>query len=109
MQNVLKQYGFPAVGTSIHPLGNGLINSTWVIETKGKKFVLQKINQQVFKRPEDIAFNISQLAAYLKKQHPGYLFTAAVQTVSGYDMVKEDGAYYRGFNFIHGSHTSDVL
>ena len=109
MQNVLKQYGLSKADCSVQPLGNGLINSTWLVQSGNKKFVLQKINQQVFKNPADIAFNIRKLADYLKLHHPDYLFTAPVETINNHDLVKIDDGYFRMFNFIDGSHTIDVL
>jgi len=109
MQNVLHQYGLSENNCSIRALGNGLINSTWLVESGGEKFVLQKINQQVFKKPEDIAFNIRLLADHLKQHHPGYLFTSAEETVNGDDLVKSDEGYFRMFRFVEDSHTIDVL
>ena len=82
MQNVLKQYGLSKTNCTVQPLGNGLINSTWLVQSGYKKFVLQKINQQVFKKPVDIAFNIRLLADYLKLHHPDYLFTASIKTIN---------------------------
>lgn len=109
MQNVLRNYGFLLNDSVIRPLGNGLINSTWLIETAGKKFVLQKINQHVFKNPQDIAININLVGSYLKTTHPDYLFTAAVKTTNGDELVIDDGAYYRLFDFVKNSHTIDAV
>ena len=109
MQNVLQQYGVSETNCTINSLGNGLINNTWLVESGTEKFVLQRINQQVFKNPEDIAFNICLLADHLKNHHPGYLFTAAVKTVNDDDLIKTDEGYFRMFRFIAGSHTIDVV
>ena len=107
MQNILQQYGLTENNCVIETLGNGLINSTWLIMCKGKQIVLQKINQQVFKKPEDIAFNISLLAYHLNQHHPDYLFTPAIKTIKGDDLVKTTEGYFRMFNFISNSHTID--
>jgi Ser/Thr protein kinase RdoA (MazF antagonist) len=108
-QKILQQYGFDQ-GVSVVPLGNGLINTTWLVTTiAGGKFVLQRINHQVFKDPEAIAFNIRSIGVYLQRQHPGYLFTNPLLTVTGKDMVEADGEWYRMFPFIEGSHTIDVV
>ncbi|MGB4845917.1 MAG: aminoglycoside phosphotransferase family protein [Ferruginibacter sp.] len=109
MQNVLQQYGLSESNCSIRELGNGLINSTWLVDAGNKKFVLQKINQQIFKNPEDIAFNIRLLADHLKQYHPDYLFTSTEKTLNSNDLVKTDEGYFRLFRFIEGSHTIDVL
>lgn len=109
MQEVLKKYGFSESNYSVRPLGNGLINTTWLVEWQASKYVLQKINQQVFQSPEAIADNLQLLANHLKKDHPAYLFTAPLQTLSGDNLVKTADGYFRLFSFVEGSHTIDVI
>ena len=109
MQDVLAEYGFSESSCSVQPLGNGLINTTWLIEWGRKKYVLQKINHHIFRTPGDIAFNIRSLAGYLKKNVPGYLFVAPLHTLSSEDLVKTDAGYFRLFPFIENSHTIDVV
>jgi Ser/Thr protein kinase RdoA (MazF antagonist) len=109
MKEVLQEYGFSESDFSIQPLGNGLINSTWLVESAGRKFVLQKVNHSIFKFPEDIAYNIRMLASHLKEHHPGYLFVAPVQAITGNDLVKTGEDYFRLFPFVNNSHTIDVV
>lgn len=109
MRNVLLAYGFNEKDCTILPFGNGLINNTWLLQTRAGKFILQKINHQVFKRPEDIAFNIDLIATYLQQQQPGYLFIAPLHTIDGKDMLFSDGEYFRIFPFAKDSHTIDVV
>src|SRR5258706_12792872 len=108
MRNILAQYGFEETDCIIRPFGNGLINHTWMMEAKGQRFILQKINQQVFTSPEAIAFNIHLVADHLKKNYPDYLFVVPLQTADGRSMVGSDDGYFRIFPFIEGSHTIDV-
>jgi Ser/Thr protein kinase RdoA (MazF antagonist) len=108
-QKILQQYGFNE-GVTVAPLGNGLINTTWLVTTvAGDKFVLQRINRKVFKDPAAIAFNIRSIGGYLQQHHPGYLFTHPVITSKGADMIEVDGEWYRMFPFLEGSHTIDVV
>ena len=44
-------YGLDENLCSIHPFGNGLINNTWKISCGDTEYILQRINQQVFKQP----------------------------------------------------------
>jgi Ser/Thr protein kinase RdoA (MazF antagonist) len=106
---VLKEYGFDSNDCSVQAFGTGLINSTWKIIKGDKEYILQHINQNIFKHPEYIAENISTIASYLHKHHPEYLFVAPVQTITGNDMAVVDGNYFRMFPFIKGSHTIDVV
>jgi Ser/Thr protein kinase RdoA (MazF antagonist) len=109
MANILSRYGFGTDAFTIRPLGNGLINSTWLVESGGRQFVLQKINDAVFRNPEDIAFNIKLVADHFKQFHPGYFFVRPVQTVEGLEMVYNDDGYFRMFPFVKNSHTIDVV
>ena len=82
---VLSMYGLDESNCSVTAFGNGLINHTWKIACEGKDFLLQKINQQVFKTPEDIMYNFRLLSEYFKYHYPGYLFVAPLQTTQGND------------------------
>ncbi len=64
---ILKAYGIDSENREINPLGDGLINSTWLVVEKitGRKFVFQRVNEKVFKSPEDITFNIRLINDYL--------------------------------------------
>ena len=109
---ILKAFGIDTENCEIKPLGDGLINSTWLVKdiSKGKDFVFQKINHNVFKSPESITFNIRLVNDYLKKNYPDYLFTSPVKALDGSDMVKsKEGGYFRLFGFIHGSVTHNEL
>lgn len=58
----------------ITPLGNGLINDTFLVETNKKPFVLQRINAQVFPKPKLIIENL-----LLLNQHIGGKKTIVVK------------------------------
>jgi Ser/Thr protein kinase RdoA (MazF antagonist) len=105
---IFKEFGLdPAAG--IKPFGSGLINNTWLIAENERELILQRINHNVFRKPEDIAANIRNIEDHLKQKHPGYLFVAPQKTISGDDMVFIDGeGYFRLFPFIKNSHTIDT-
>lgn len=52
----------------IIPLGNGLINDTYRVETQGGSFVLQRINRQVFAHPEQIMANLIVLSQHVQQK-----------------------------------------
>lgn len=109
MRNILFEFGLAEKDCIITPFGNGLINSTWRIACENKKYILQRINHQIFKNPKDIAFNIRMIADYLKQHFPNYLFVDPCCTNGGNDVVETGEAYYRMFPFVEGSHTIDVI
>lgn len=111
MKEILFQFGLPAENFRTIAFGSGLINTTWKIcdEQANPAYILQKINQQIFKRPEDIALNIRLVDAYLKRNFPDYLFVSPVVSLAGDELVKDEDFYYRMFPFIANSHTIDVV
>ena len=108
-EKILKEFGIDA-NASIKPFGSGLINNTWLISNEGTDFILQRINQNVFKNPVDIATNIHLICDHFKGNHPGYLFPCPRKTLPGDEMLFiNDEGYFRIFPFIKNSHTTDVV
>ncbi len=111
MKEILFQFGLSEDNLQVIPFGSGLINATWKITDKegNAKYILQKVNQQIFKQPADIAFNIRLIDNYLKNNFRDYLFVSPVVTIGGDELVKIDDGYYRMFPFITNSHTVNVV
>ncbi len=107
LNNILEEFNIS--DCYVIPFGNGLINNTWIVEAPGKKFILQKINQNVFKTPEDIAFNIRLISDHLQQYHSAHLLIRPLQTKSGSELLKTDEGYFRLFHFVKSSHTIDVV
>ncbi len=105
LNKILQKFGLK--NYSIRSFGNGLINTTWIVENGSheKEFILQKINQNVFKTPQDIAFNIRLISDHLQHQHPTYLFTSPIQSNDGKDLIHSNEEYFRLFPFIKNTHT----
>jgi len=110
LSSILSAYGLQADQCEIHAFGTGLINNTWKIEYDGSEYILQRINQNVFRNPPAIAENMRAMADYLTVNSPGYLFVVPLTTVDNKDMVhdKKQG-YFRLMPFIKGSLTYDVV
>jgi len=110
--NILTHFGLSPSHYSVHPFGSGLINHTWKISSPDGQpcFILQQINTAVFRNPEAIAANISNLGAYLKQHSPGYLFAGALPNTGGsYLYVDEEKRHFRIFPFIPRSHSIDMV
>lgn len=110
MDNVLAGYGLNKSECSIKPYGSGLINHTWILNNANGDFILQRVNENVFKKPEAIAWNIEYIDDYLEKKQPDYFFVSPVKTIQGKSMLHLEGdGYYRMFPFVAGSHAYDVV
>ncbi|MBS1738182.1 MAG: aminoglycoside phosphotransferase family protein [Bacteroidetes bacterium] len=107
---ILMNYGFAPESFTVKVFGNGLINHTWKVYHEGREYILQRINDQVFKNPMDIANNVEQIATYLKQHHPDYFFVAPVKTIEEKGIIYIEGeGYFRMFPFVKGSHAKDVV
>ncbi|HSU51226.1 MAG TPA: aminoglycoside phosphotransferase family protein [Segetibacter sp.] len=108
--SILSHFGINEEHCSVHPFGSGLINNTWKIADGERNFILQRINDHVFKQPENIAHNIRLISNYFQEHFPAYLFTSPVQTIGGDDLVYDEvHGYFRLFPFVEASHTVDTV
>lgn len=105
---ILSAYGLHAPHCEITPFGTGLINHTWKIVAGKEEYILQRINQNVFKNPPDIAENMRALGEYLQKHAPGYLFVLPIKTTDGKEMVISPDGFFRLMPFIRNSRTYAV-
>ena len=110
LSSIVKLYGLPETECMLKPFGNGLINHTWLVECRGKRFILQKINDTVFTSPAMIAENLHYLNIFFKERFPGYLFVKPVATLLDEEMIFLPGnGYFRMFHFVKGSITFDTV
>lgn len=108
--SILEKFGLDEHQCIIHPFGNGLINHTWKIINGEKNYILQRINNQVFKQPDHIALNIHLIAEYLKEKHPEYFFVVPIPTSRQEEMLYDNKhGYFRLFPFVPDSHTIDSV
>ena len=110
MNDILNQ----AVGSfftipprSVEPYGNGHINSTFLVCTDEKRYILQKVNTNVFKKPHQVMRNIAGVTAHIKAkaEKEGLDPTKATLTVIPTLMGKPyfdtaDGQCWRLYEFI---------
>ena len=91
--------GFAITGrpTSVAPLGQGLINATFSLETDAGGYVLQRVNRQVFPHPERIMANLGVLAGHLAcHPSPGITIPAPIPRRDGAAFaVDRDGNLWR--------------
>jgi Ser/Thr protein kinase RdoA (MazF antagonist) len=107
-ESVLHAFGLTSSAV-VKPIGSGHINKTFLVEDKNK-YVLQRININVFTKPEIIANNNRIAADFLSTHHPEYLFLTALRDRHGNDLVyAEDGFPWRLYPLIDNTFTVDVL
>ncbi len=101
--------------SDIHPLGDGLINDTYLVSTVGDTpdYVLQRINHTVFKNVEGMQSNIEAVTSHIRKK----LETEGCQDIDRktLEFIKVCGSsktfyhdgkdYWRMSRYISDSHT----
>lgn len=106
IESILKAYGLDPRQCQVTPLTSGLINNTWKVSGEDAEYIVQRINEQVFKAPLEIAANIRMIDGYLAEHSPSYLFVSPVRNLNGEDIYfTPETGYIRVFPFIAGSHT----
>ncbi len=112
---IVEQFQISDKVNSISPLGEGLINDTYLVSTEGDapNYVLQRINHNVFKNVEGMQRNIEAVTSHIRKK----LETAGcedidrkvlefIKTKDSNKTYYSDGSnYWRVSRFITGSHT----
>lgn len=105
----------------IAPHGNGHINDTYLLScilTSGgrRKYILQRINHDIFKNPEQLMENIVSVTSFLqdKIQKSGgdpkreALHVVPVRGGGSYCRM-QDGAYWRMYEFVEGASSYDAV
>lgn len=110
IESALVEFGIQANLCRIEPLVSGLINRTWKVKCGKDTFILQQINDNIFKHPFKIADNIKRINIYLNRHNPDYLFVSPLESLAKMELVHlENEGYFRLFPFIVGSHTINVV
>ncbi len=98
------------------PYGKGHINDTYLSNTCEPRYILQRINHNVFKRPEDVMENIVHVTEHLRKKiieeggDPKRETLNLVKTLDGKPyFVTPEGDYFRMYEFIEGAQTYEIV
>jgi len=109
-ESVLAEYGLQGSEVKLEKIGTGLINHTWKVSVHDQAYILQRINQDVFSSPTDIAYNMKLISDYLQLHHPEYNFIAPLSSQQGRSLIYREGeGYFRLFPFVNGSHSKDTV
>ncbi len=93
----------------IKPIGSGHIHQTFLVEDK-QKYVLQRVNKNVFTKPEIIATNNRLAATYLSHYHPTYLFPTVLRDKKSNELVyADDGFPWRLYPLIENTISLDFV
>ena len=90
-------FDLPEPPIAVAPLGQGLINATFALDTGSGRYVLQRVNQKVFPHPERIMANWGVLAEHLAKHpDPGMRIPTTIPARDGTAFaLDDDGQLWR--------------
>jgi Ser/Thr protein kinase RdoA (MazF antagonist) len=105
LANILAQFPLDGEVTSCERYGCGHINVTYlVVCSTGHRYILQKINNHIFKNVEALMENICSVTEYLRTlmSDPRRVLTV-VRTLSGASCYHGEEGYYRVYEFVEDS------
>ncbi|MBQ7795828.1 MAG: aminoglycoside phosphotransferase family protein [Lachnospiraceae bacterium] len=102
LYNIMEQF---AIGSKIAPYGTGHINGTYSVEVP--RLLLQRINTDVFKNPDELMENIETVTEFLRKKiiaaggDPERETLRIIKTVDGRNYYRdEEDNVYRMYRFV---------
>ncbi len=115
MDNIISQFIGNAKAEDISPIGNGHINSTFLVKTPHSKYVLQKINTSVFPDVDALMSNIDKVTHHIQKKvkecgkNPSRATLNFLTAPNGKKYICYEGNYYRMYDFIDGTFTIEKM
>ena len=114
-----RRFALPQGDVTLAPYGNGHINDTLCVcvqtQEGTRRYIMQRVNRYVFKKPEDVIANIAQVTEYLRGViaaeggDPERETLTLVPTVDGKPFAyDEDGELWRMYLFIEGTISRDL-
>lgn len=120
MFRIAEQFETEGVPESATAHGNGHINDTCLVtcktETGYKKYILQRINHEIFKKPWELMENVVKVTEFLRRKiaeeggDPERETLRVIFTKDGASYYqREDGTYWRMYGFIDGATCYDAV
>lgn len=119
LRKIAAEFAIEGIISEIKPLGNGLINDTYKIETEGESpdYVLQRINHSIFKDVELLQKNIEAVTEHIRhklessgeKDIERKVLRFLPAKEGGKTYVFKDGKYWRIAVFIPDAKTFETV
>ncbi len=111
---IIPQFSFDGSVADVRQCQIGHINDTFVVQTQSargpRRYILQRINQRVFRQPDALMANIVQVTEFLRRKieseggDPQRETLTLIPTKAGSPyLVTPDGDYWRAYLFIEGA------
>jgi Ser/Thr protein kinase RdoA (MazF antagonist) len=104
---------FSSTVKNLEPLGNGHINDTYLVTEAENRFVLQKINRDVFPCPELIMANLDVLSRFVEQASDSRIDLIIPQLRPSekgeYFFCDHQGDYWRALSFIENTESLETI
>ena len=108
-QQIAQEFAIQGKILDVKPLGNGLINDTFRVYTDGPDdYVLQRINNAIFKDVDLLQHNIECATAHIRRKG-GFTLTFLPCKATGKTYWTDGETYWRVSVFIRDSYTYDTV
>lgn len=119
--SVISEFSIPGTLVKADRFGSGLINDTYLCEYTDKgsarKYILQRINTAVFKKPEQVMENVEAVTTHIVRKlaaagvaDPFAVTPALIRNREGGSYFRDDaGCYWRMFHFIEAGAVFDTV
>lgn len=116
-EKIIKKFDIPGNLVDIRQKTNGIINKTYVAtynqDGKNERYLIQQINNNVFKNPYELMENIENVTSFLQKQmdeqnDTKHKVLKVIKTTDNKNLLvckneKNKNEFYRAYNFIENS------
>ncbi|MCZ0941722.1 MAG: aminoglycoside phosphotransferase family protein [Gammaproteobacteria bacterium] len=89
------------VRATLSPLGSGRINDSYLAQGAEDRWMLQRINPFVFRKPEVLMANVARASAHLNAKRPGWTPTL-IPTRDGASHAQLDSGVWRLWSYAKG-------
>lgn len=100
-ENICEKFGIKPL--SIEPYGEGHINNTMMVRTEEKRYILQRINNSIFKSPENVMNNIYYVTQFLSDK--GVETLNIILTLDKKPYFESEIGFFRMYDFIENTVT----
>lgn len=112
IREIISNFPFEGELSEVTPISEGLINTTLKADFSEKTYILQKINTNVFKNPDELMSNIISVTDFLadkmtkKGENPERQTLKFLKTNDGGNYFKDsDGECWRSYVYINECYT----
>lgn len=100
MKKIVKNFLIKEPILVVTDHANGLVNKTYLVETINNKYIMQRINKYVFKKPADVMNNIVKITKHLQRKNQSTL--SIIKTNKGGSYYYDGDNYYRCYRYLNG-------